>query len=623
MESGLGRTWHWLACIILAVLLIWPGTARAASCASATSQGNAPPGWQTYCWLDLSDYNDATARTAGGQLFTINLPDGSRLTFTARSTGTAPPALAAIAAPSWTGAAVGNTAFLGIPGRPILYQQAGGTNVLSFSNILITPPPGIPAVTAYSFVAADAESTNEGETLAFTTNGSGWTILDQVNPISGNTYPAITGTGTATFTETGVPGTVGGYIVGSNGPTTVSTRLVGSGLQGAMFAVRFASIRLTKVISGARASPADQFKFDIASTSSGTVLGSGTTSGTGLGPFAQAAVSLASGIPLTLRETMAAGSVNDLSHYRSVLNCTNNTTGSATALPSNVVTTSYDFGALQFGDAVACVFTNTPFPHLTLRKALGASGRRFASDQFIVNVTSGATVVATATTTGTGATVATGTTPQIQVMVGQPYGLSEAPSGSTNLAQYGATLACINAATSATALPNVVGGSVTPAMGDVITCTITNTANGANATLTALKTSVVISDPTNGTTDPKAVPGAIVRYTITVTNTGTLAVDANTVALIDRLPATMTYNAASPVTFVNGSPSSGLNTFNASTMVSFSSQAGGGAPFTYTPNTAGYDANVKGVRIAPSGTMAGATAAGQPSFSVSFLARVN
>lgn len=44
------------------------------------------------------------------------------------------------------------------------------------------------------------------------------------------------------------------------------------------------------------------------------------------------------------------------------------------------------------------------------------------------------------------------------------------------------------------------------------------------AALTIVKSSAVISDPFNGTTNPLAVPGAIVEYTITVTNTGTVPV---------------------------------------------------------------------------------------------------
>ncbi len=46
------------------------------------------------------------------------------------------------------------------------------------------------------------------------------------------------------------------------------------------------------------------------------------------------------------------------------------------------------------------------------------------------------------------------------------------------------------------------------------------------ATLNVQKTSAVISDPFNLTVNPKAIPGALMEYTITITNTGTLAVDS-------------------------------------------------------------------------------------------------
>ncbi len=55
----------------------------------------------------------------------------------------------------------------------------------------------------------------------------------------------------------------------------------------------------------------------------------------------------------------------------------------------------------------------------------------------------------------------------------------------------------------------------------------------AAAVLTIVKASAVISDPFNGTTNPLAVPGAIVEYTITVTNIGTA--QATTVTISDDL----------------------------------------------------------------------------------------
>jgi hypothetical protein len=608
--------------LLLVLAALWGGPAFAQSCNPATTQGTAPAGWQTYCWLDFSTYNDATARTASGQNFAFTLTDGSTLTLTVKTSGT--PGINAITAPSWSGAAVGNTAFLGISGKPIFYQNAGGTNTITFSSIAIAPPAGTSAATAYSFVAADAESTNNGESLSFTTNGGAWTLLDQVNPISGSLYPSTSGLGTSSFTETGVAGTVGGYIVGSSSPTTVSTTLVGGGLQGVMFAVRFASIRLNKQIGGARVNAADQFKFDIKATSSGAVLATGTSSGAGLGPFTAAAASLASGISLTLAESMAAGSVSTLSHYSSRLTCTNGTTGSTTPLPSNVATTSHVFGALQFGDAVQCTFTNTPYPHLQLRKALGAGGRLFNTDQFTMTITTGATTVATTTTTGTGTTVTNGATALTQVSAGTGYSMGEAASGTTALTQYTATMACTNAnGSSATALPTAVPGPITPALGDVITCTITNTKKTANAILTMVKSSSIVSDPINGSVNPKMIPGAMVNYAITVSNTGTLPVDSNTVFIDDPLPATVTYNNGFTVTFVNGTPASGLS-FAAATNVRFSNLAATPASFaacTYTP-AAGLDANVKHVCIRPSGIMAGATGAGQPSFTVTFQTQI-
>jgi uncharacterized repeat protein (TIGR01451 family) len=421
---------------------------------------------------------------------------------------------------------------------------------------------------------------------------------------------------------TGVPGTVGGYIVGSNSPTTVTAQLQSGGLQGVMFAVRFASVRLNKQIGGTRIDPADQFTFSVTATTSGATLATGTTSGTGLGPFPANAVSLASGIPITLSETMAPGNISSLSQYRSTLTCTNASSGSTTPLPVNVVTTSYSLGAVAFGDALICTFTNTPHPHVRLVKALATSGRQFAGDQFTVRIMNGVTAVASATTGGTGATITGGDTGLAQLVSGTAYSLDEIAAGTATIGNYAPAMACTNLNTaSGTVRPTTVPGPITPVLGDVITCTLTNT-RLSTAVLTIEKSSTLLSDPVNGTIDPKMIPGAIVEYAILVTNFGNRPVDSSTLVLTDPLPANVTYDATTGVSFTNGTTASGLNAFNAATMVTHSSQSGGGAPFTYTP-TAGYDANVRGLRIAPTGTMGAATAATRPSFTIRFRARVN
>lgn len=606
------------------MLLALAPAAHANTCRPATSAGTAAADWQSFCWLDFTGYNDATARSAGGQAFSFTLSDGSTLNLTVNAVSTAATALAATAAPSWSGAAVGNTAFIGIPGAPILYTLNNASTVtVTLNNIRITPPAGVVSTSSYAFVAADAESTNQGESLAFTTNGGNWTVLEQVPPISGNSYPPLTNSG-ATVSEAGAAGTVGGYIFGTaNSPTTVSARLVAGGLQGVMFAVRYAWVSVNEAIVSTRIAAADQFKYAVTATASGTQLVGGTTTGAGAGPFTPALVTVSSGYPVTVSEAMATGSTSALTSYVTSLTCTNATPGSPTSLPVAVATNSLNLGTLAYGDAVTCVFTNTALPRLTLSKAL-AGARVFAGDQFTLNIANATSVVATTTTTGSGSTVASATTPTAVVAAAQPYTFAEAAAGTTSLTYYNAAMSCANAfASSATVLPTAPGGAVVPRAGDNITCTITNTPKPASVALSVQKTSAVVSDPVNGQTNPKGIPGSTIRYLVTVRNTGTAAVDANALAITDVVPAnTSLYvatTAGNPVTFTDGTPSSGL-TFNYATGVTYSNQPGGGAPYNYVPrpNAAGVDPAITGLRIAPAGTLAGATAAGQPGFSVTF-----
>ena len=131
-------------CLAALGLLALPGQAAAANCNVATSQGSTgPANWQTYCWLDFAGYNDTIARSGAGQNFSYTLSDGTTLTFNLKVT--TPAALSSVAAPSWSGAAVGNTAFLGIAGRPILYQTGAGTTTVTRNSeriILLRWQPG-------------------------------------------------------------------------------------------------------------------------------------------------------------------------------------------------------------------------------------------------------------------------------------------------------------------------------------------------------------------------------------------------------------------------------------------------------------------------------------------------
>jgi uncharacterized repeat protein (TIGR01451 family) len=66
----------------------------------------------------------------------------------------------------------------------------------------------------------------------------------------------------------------------------------------------------------------------------------------------------------------------------------------------------------------------------------------------------------------------------------------------------------------------------------------------ASAALNVTKSVAVISDPFNGATNPKAIPGATVRYSITVANTSATTAATN-VVVVDAPPANTTYAAGS------------------------------------------------------------------------------
>lgn len=61
------------------------------------------------------------------------------------------------------------------------------------------------------------------------------------------------------------------------------------------------------------------------------------------------------------------------------------------------------------------------------------------------------------------------------------------------------------------------------------------------AALTVVKSQTVISDPFNGTTNPKAIPGAVIEYCIDINNTGASQADA--IVMTDAIPANTTYQA--------------------------------------------------------------------------------
>ena len=134
--------------------------------------------------------------------------------------------------------------------------------------------------------------------------------------------------------------------------------------------------------------------------------------------------------------------------------------------------------------------------------------------------------------------------------------------------------------------------------------------------LTVTKTSLVYSDPVNGTIFPKAIPGAFVTYTITVANPGSVAIDNNSVVVtdptatgLDLFVGNIGGAGSGPVLFTDGSPTSGLN-YSYVTLASltdnvdFSKDAGATWSYVPVPDATNADALVTTIRIRPQGAMA-------------------
>jgi uncharacterized repeat protein (TIGR01451 family) len=111
--------------------------------------------------------------------------------------------------------------------------------------------------------------------------------------------------------------------------------------------------------------------------------------------------------------------------------------------------------------------------------------------------------------------------------------------------------------------------------------------------LTIAKTSNVVSDPTNGTTDPKAIPGATMRYCILVTNNGSGT--ATGINIADPLPAS--------TTFVPGSLRSGTSCAGATT-VEDDNASGADESDPFGASIAGTTVAATTPTLAPTGTMA-------------------
>ena len=205
----------------------------------------------------------------------------------------------------------------------------------------------------------------------------------------------------------------------------------------------------------------------------------------------------------------------------------------------------------------------------------------------------------------------------------------------------------VGASTSTITLTVAVGAAASPSINNTARVAGSNfdhvsTNNNSTATtsvgsaprISLQKTSITLSDPVNGTTNPKAIPGALAEYSIKAINAGLTATDNNTIIISDAIPAnTALYvnhisgAGSGPVKFVDGAPLSGVsyNFVNlASTTDGLSFSNNGGATYTYapSPDADGVDTNITNIRIATIGQFLASGGAGNPSFTILFRVKV-
>ena len=156
----------------------------------------------------------------------------------------------------------------------------------------------------------------------------------------------------------------------------------------------------------------------------------------------------------------------------------------------------------------------------------------------------------------------------------------------------------------------------------------------ANPAITLSKTSQVISDPVNQQINPIRIPGAIIEYSISASNSGNGAADNNSIVITDPIPnnTALYVNDISgagtgPIRFVDGVPSSGLsytysNLASATDDISFSNDNGTSFNYTPLPNAEGVDALVTHVKMATQGAFQGNSGSGSPNFKMLFRVKV-
>lgn len=250
---------------------------------SCVYAGTVASGLNNVCWLDMANFTAAKKRS---QSMRVKLSDSLTMKFNIKYTGGR--TLHSAAVPTWNKAAFGHYGYTGFPegSKPALYQNTGSANTTStveLADIKIVKADGSEITGNYSFMMADAESTNTNESISFTSSNK----IEQVAqfPQQGDAnyknyafgdqtfsadHKTVTGGGVSTGANPGI------YLYKTKSPDTVSVtmRVNDTGeIQAAIFGVLFSNAETTVTTNNA----SDMFAGEVESQTYGSEQTDGVT----------------------------------------------------------------------------------------------------------------------------------------------------------------------------------------------------------------------------------------------------------------------------------------------------------------------------------------------------------
>ena len=145
----------------------------------------------------------------------------------------------------------------------------------------------------------------------------------------------------------------------------------------------------------------------------------------------------------------------------------------------------------------------------------------------------------------------------------------------------------------------------------------------------------VENDPINGTVNPKAIPDAVMTYSVNVSNIGNISTDVNSTQITQAIANNNSlyvsdFMSAGPIEFIdNSSPNSSGLTYSFVSLgssvdsISFSNDNGSSFNYVPTPDGDGYDSTVTHFRLNLGGTLKPSLDVSTPGFSFQYRVKVN